>query len=230
MKIVTWNCNGAFRKKFNVIAECKADVYIIQECENPAIIKDENFNDWAKNVLWTGCNTHKGLGVFASNKTKISPLDWDAGDLQHFIACSVNDEFNLLGTWSHGASLSSYSYIGQLWKYLQVHRSKLDKAIIAGDFNSNKFWDKKGRVWNHSEVVKELSECGIESFYHKYFSESQGEEKRPTFYLQKNRAKPYHLDYIFGSDKLFDTLKYIRVGRPKKWLALSDHMPILCEF
>ena len=101
---------------------------------------------------------------------------------------------------------------------------------MAGDFNSNTFWDKKGREWNHSEVVRVLSECKIESFYHMYFAEKQGDEKQPTFYLQKNLSKPYHIDYIFASDELHNTLKVLTVGQPEKWLRLSDHMPILCEF
>jgi exonuclease III len=229
MRIVTWNCNGAFRKKFREIAFYDADVYVIQECEDPAQVDDAEFKGWSRNRLWTGKKNRKGLGIFANPQIQLEPLDWKSGRLEHFIPCRINSDFNLLGTWCHGAE-SRYSYIGQLWKYLQRHKRNLDKAIIAGDFNSNKFWDKKGRKWNHTEVVRILTKCRIESTYHKYFMEDQGREKQPTFYLYKKLSKPYHLDYIFASDDFNSPSVRVIVGEPDTWLHLSDHMPMVFEF
>jgi exonuclease III len=69
MKIVTWNCNGAFRNKFQHISHLEADILIIQECENPESIskKNESYHQFARNTLWCGSNNNKGLGVFASD-------------------------------------------------------------------------------------------------------------------------------------------------------------------
>ena len=105
----------------------------------------------------------------------------------------------------------------------------MSKALIIGDFNSNKIWDKLDRWWNHTDVVRELEEIEIRSLYHEYFNEEQGEEQCPTFYLQKNILKPYHIDYVFADRKTFDKIKNIEIGQKIEWLQWSDHMPILIE-
>ncbi len=155
MRIVTWNCNGAFRKKFSLLHQFKADILVVQECEDPRTTKDKSYQEWARNYFWIGENKHKGLGIFAKENVVVKRLDWDCSitygnyeptTLKYFIPCTVNDEFTLLATWCHGADSPTFGYVGQLWQYLQKHKAKLTKTIIAGDFNSNVIWDRKDPV------------------------------------------------------------------------------------
>jgi exonuclease III len=229
MKMITWNCNGALRKKVGALEKLKADVLIIQECEDPKQTTDTSYQKWASNYLWIGNNKHKGLGVFAKDKLKLELLGWNDGGLKYFIPCKVNGT-TILAAWCYGTSGMSLPYIGQLWQYIQAHKSKLRDCLIAGDFNSNVFWDKPRREWNHSDVVRELKEIDIESIYHSYFDQAQGNEALPTFYLQKNLTKPYHIDYVFASSSFRQQLSSLSIGLADEWMTLSDHMPICCHF
>ena len=234
MKIVTWNCSGAFRNKFESLLDYDADIYIIQECENPAEVGDKRYQDWAENYLWIGDTKNKGLAIFARSDFELRKLDWSNQYkdhfVKHFLPCSINQEFDLLAVWLHRNNSPNFGYIGQFWKYLQVNKSKLNNTIIAGDLNSNANWDQWDRWWNHTDVVKELKEIGIESLYHRHTGEEQGNETVPTLYFQRNLEKPYHIDYIFGPPEFSSRIKTFEIGAVENWLRISDHMPVFCEF
>ncbi|WP_417556907.1 endonuclease/exonuclease/phosphatase family protein [Mesoflavibacter zeaxanthinifaciens] len=235
LKIITWNCNGAFRKKFSLLNEYNADVIVIQECENPLLSKNQEYINWAKNYFWIGDNKNKGVGVFAKENIKLDKLDWSDVYSEHrikyFLPLRINDKFNIIAVWAHKNNSPTFGYIGQLWKYLQINKEKLDnKSIVVGDLNSNKIWDKWDRWWNHSDVIKELKEADIYSTYHSYFNELQGEESQPTFFLQRKLTKPYHIDFLFAGSYLNNKLKEVTLGKPEIWLKSSDHIPILVEF
>ncbi len=234
MKIVTWNCNGALRKKFEHLKDFNADIFVIQECENPSEINHNEYNEWAKNHLWIGDTKNKGIGIFAKKEIELKKLNWSDNfkdhKVKHFLPCSVNNEFTLLAVWTHSNNSPTFGYIGQLWKYLQVNKDNLNKSLIVGDLNSNKIWDKWDSWWNHSDVVKELSDIGIESLYHKYRNEEQGKESQPTFFLHRKINNPYHIDYIFGSKEFSTKLNKIEIGDSNIWLEISDHLPMICEF
>ena len=234
MKVVTWNCNGALRKKFENLLDLDAELYVIQECENPNEARHREYSEWAKNHLWIGDTKNRGLGIFARNDININRLDWSNAykdhTVKHFLPCTVNGDFKLLAVWTHQNNSPNFGYIGQFWKYLQVNKKKLGKTLIAGDFNSNAIWDEWDRWWNHSNVVNELNEIGIESLYHKFTAEEQGKETQPTFYLHRRPDRPYHIDYIFGSQELSSRIAKVEIGQIDKWIKISDHLPMICEF
>lgn len=234
MKIVTWNCNGALRNKFEHLNDFDSDIYIIQECEDTERTTHKEYKHWAENHLWIGETKNKGIGVFAKKEIDLKILDWSNKfkdhEVKHFLPCSINNNFNLLAVWTHQNNSPNFGYIGQFWKYIQNHKGKLNNSIIAGDFNSNTIWDEWDRWWNHSDVVRELEELEIKSLYHLYVKEEQGKETTPTFFLHRKKEKPYHIDYVFASKRFSDNLKNIEIGNIENWLNLSDHLPVICEF
>lgn len=97
MRIVSWNCNGKFREKFKKIKELDADIYVIQECENPQCYAGTAYSGFAKNYIWNGENKNKGLGIFAKESISIQRNGWDAYCLRNFLSVKVNHDFDLLG-------------------------------------------------------------------------------------------------------------------------------------
>lgn len=244
MKITTWNCNGALRKKLDITESLASDVLIIQECEDPSQ-STTDYRNWASNYIWEGDNKNKGIGIFAKQGVSINRLDWNSSysldtglsslnskltwstkELRQFIPFLINDKYLCLAVWTKGSSDEVFGYMGQFWKLLQIHKEELsaDNVLIIGDFNSNKIWDKPDRWWSHSDVIQELEAIGIVSLYHQQTNESQGEETTPTFYHQRKLAKPYHIDYVFTGSGIEEAT--LEIGKPDTWLEFSDHMPL----
>lgn len=229
MKFVTWNCNGAFRKKYHTLEDYAADILVVQECEDPSR-STRAYREWAGDSLWIGTSKNKGIGIFPRNGAEISSLPWGDNGLQSFLPCRVNNSFNLLAVWTKYANSPNFRYIGQVWKYLQLNRELLSQEplVLCGDLNSNTCWDEWDRWWNHSDVVRELGEIGLYSVYHEHYGEQQSQETRPTLYHQRNIEKPYHVDYAFCTKAMFNPgVDGVVVGEPEKWLQFSDHMPII---
>ena len=230
MRIVTWNCNGALRRKLSYLDSLEADLYVVQECEDPASTSCDAYRRWASNFLWTGSNRHKGLGVFASRDILLELVDLSLKPLELFLPCRINGTTSLMAAWTREAGSPTFRYIGQLWKLLQRHSSflQVDKAILIGDLNSNSCWDVSDRWWNHTDVVRELGYMGLRSAYHYLAKEEQGQESTPTFYMYRKKEKPYHIDYSFVSQSLLPGAA-CSIGDPATWLDVSDHMPLVVE-
>jgi exonuclease III len=231
MRIVTWNCNGAFRKKYHLFDKFEADVIVIQECERPHSIKI-NFGDWSENFLWVGENKNKGLGVFSKLRTQLIDLQWKKNGLKLFIPCQIDEKIIMVAVWTKNPKGSKSPYIGQLSEYLNINEFNIKgrEFVICGDFNSNSKWDQIDRNWNHSNVVDHIFNMGLISLYHTIRNEKQGFEKDNTFYMQRNINKPYHIDYAFISSSLYKESCKFEIGLREEWLQHSDHMPVIFEF
>lgn len=235
MKIITWNCNMAFRKKAGLILTHKPDIAVIPECEHPDKLKFETGVPVPNDMLWFGSNQNKGLGIFSYSSYKFQLSDHHNPDFRIIVPLIVKNkkqEFSLFAVWANNPQDKGYQYIGQVWKAMNFYAGLLrnKKTILVGDFNSNTIWDKPRREGNHSTVVKFLEARGIHSTYHKFFSQNQGKEKHNTLFMYRHKDKSYHIDYCFASKDLIRKLSHVEVGKHSKWCNHSDHTPLIVSF
>jgi len=223
----------AFRKKAEAILKYKPDILVVPECEHPDKLKFPSTIPCPKDILWIGNNRNKGIGIFSYSNYRFDLLRCHNPALKLIIPVSITGgdmDFTLLAIWANHPEDKGFVYVGKIWKALQHYRRLLlaGPVILAGDFNSNKIFNKPKREGNHSTVVEYLEQKRIYSCYHQHFKQEQGKERHPTHYLYRHKDKPYHLDYCFASDHF--KLKTVKVGGHNKWNQYSDHVPLMATF
>ena len=235
MRLISWNCQGGFRKKADVILNYQPDILVVQECEHPDKLIFSSATQKPNDLLWFGDNHHKGLGIFSYSTYKFQvPAQYNS-ELKIVVPVYVSGgqaDFTLFAIWANNAQDRNNRYIEQIWKAVKLYNNLLNKGstILTGDFNSNKIWDREHKEGSHSAVVQKLEGKNIYSIYHKHLRQEQGKESHPTFYLQRNKNKPYHLDYCFASADIYAKLQSIEIGTFENWIAYSDHSPLIVNF
>jgi exodeoxyribonuclease-3 len=235
MKIITWNCNMAFRKKVDLMLNHQPDILVIPECEHPSKFKFKDSSLRPADWLWFGWNQNKGLGIFSYSEYKFKLLRNYNPNFKLIIPISASngkEKFALYAIWAHNPTDKEGRYITQVWKAINFYNGRLrnKNTLLVGDFNSNTIWDKPRRIGNHSTVVDFLQKKGIYSAYHHHFKQDQGKEQHPTLYLYRQQDKPYHIDYCFASKNLIEKLQSVEVGDFAEWSTYSDHVPLLANF
>jgi exonuclease III len=235
MKLITWNCNMAFRKKAAAILVHKPDLLIVPECEHPARLIFPTGTPIPTDIVWYGKNPNKGLGIFSYSKFRFMLMKDHNPKFKMILPIAVTDgkiSFNLFAIWANNPQDKDGPYVEQVWKALHHYESLVNKrgTILAGDFNSNTIWDREHRVSNHSAVVKLLEEKGISSCYHAHHGQVQGSEAHPTLYMYRHKDKPYHLDYCFVSNDFSKRISAVEVGDHETWSQYSDHVPLMVTF
>ncbi|MDA7856357.1 endonuclease/exonuclease/phosphatase family protein [Gammaproteobacteria bacterium] len=221
MKIISWNCNLKFAKKFEAIEGFKPDICFIQECEDLPIDFFPGYQ-----YFWTGRNDKKGLGILTKDKTASVNKNHNS-KLINFLPVNSHG-MNLLGVWAynHRAARFGSGFNGNTIDAIGFYRSWLkesDQALVAGDFNNSVIWDKPNNRNNFVEINSELNKIGLKSAYHNLTGEVFGEEAKGTLFHTKKESKKYHIDYIYT--KAPDCEK-LDIGLYADWIKLSDHVPL----
>lgn len=218
LKILFWNCNCAFRKKYNIVQQYDADVCIIAECENPELYDFSGFN---YKYIWVGDNKSKGLAVFVKPEFSLQQLNWSGSHLQYYLPVKVNDQV-IVAIWAKKPYIEGY------YEWQKLNNNNInDACIIIGDFNSNSCWDHLHGKRNHTAVVEQLKCKGLVSAYHTLKKEQQGNENIKSFFLYRDLARGFYIDYAFCTEKRIVKFK---VEDYKKFQQFSDHAPIILEY
>lgn len=221
----------AFRKKFEKVINLNPDLIIIQECENDEKLKSHLKSINYSQLIWYCNNPHKGVAIISFNNSQIELNENHNPEFEYIIPVNLKVEkrrINLFCIWAMPHKTERIKrYIGQIWGAINFYSNKLNEdSILIGDFNINAIWDKKKIIGNHSDVVGFLDKKNIHSIYHQKTKLEHGDEQNPTFFLLKQKEKPYHIDYCFASKNLFSNQTTIEIGKYQEWIKLSDHMPL----
>lgn len=233
MKIIEWNCQGAFRNKNEQILSLSPDILIVLECESEDKLKFGKDTPTPNDFYWYS-KGKKGVGIFSYSDYKIKPLELFNSSFDYVIPLLIYNELNsflVFAVWAMNDKENHLKrYIGQVWLAINFYKEIFnDNVIIIGDFNSNQIWDEKERLGNHTDVVEFLSTYDILSLYHKQENLNHGLEKDFTFYMYRNIQKKYHIDYIFTSSKIVSNGFKLTIGEVMDWINLSDHTPLILE-
>jgi exodeoxyribonuclease-3 len=214
----------AFARKQSFLMQLEPDLAVIPESGRDL---DAPAGHWA----WGGSDRNQGIGVVSYGDYHVALHPKHDSKLGSAIAVAVTGphEFFLLAIWAR------VPYREPVYRALKKYRKQLTDgpAVVAGDFNSNKNWDKSTRPHNHGRNVAVLEEMGIFSAYHDFRGVAQGDETESTHYWRYRTQQDtiFHIDYCFVPEPWLSRITSVEIGKAHDWIEnrRSDHVPLIVD-
>ena len=225
MRILSWNCQGAFGRKIDRILELKPDIAIIQECEILEKLRQTVGNKIPKKSLWFGGYIHKGLGVFMYSDYDVKVRAEYDKSIAHVVPIEVKSrkKFLLYAIWAMWDKDPRKSFTYRVEEAIRKYKNLLKDytSVMIGDYNSPNI--------QKASLVDSLSNLGIFSVYHYLSGEEFGKHTKFTWYNQRKKEKKYLLDYCFVSQDILKKNISVNIGKYEDWIKYSDHCPLIVD-
>lgn len=139
MRLITWNCQGAFRRKAQFIAPLQPDILIVQECEHPNKLEFNPAITKPTDMHWYSDGGKKGLGIFSFSEYRFELLSCFNPEFRYVLPFRVTgngQSFTLFAIWAmDNKEKHEARYIGQVWFALNHYKDLLGKStLLIGDF------------------------------------------------------------------------------------------------
>jgi exodeoxyribonuclease-3 len=229
MRLITWNCRGAFHKKHQLLTELRPDVAIVQECAAPAILADLAPGWQYRSCDWYSDGAKKGLAVFTFGEWTLERHSMWNPAFHMFLPESVRGpmNFNLLAAWAfNGRAGSAVPNPRSTREAVDYYRDFLSKGqgVLAGDLNASVVWDRPRGKKRFGDVDAALRELGLCSGFHATAGCDLGTEREKTHF--HSSGKDFHIDYIYRPVAWAGT-STTTVGDSVHWRKVSDHAPLI---
>ena len=233
MRLISWNCKGAFHKKLACAVDLSPDILVVPECEKLAALPQSIQASAIRSYQWFGSNPRKGLAVLSFGDYVVDVHPSYLPDHKWIVPLSVSGPANfvLFAVWTLPLGHQGGRYVRPLFEALESYGPLFERSevIWAGDFNSSFVFDTPRRRYKFRDFVAQLANRGLHSLYHRQRGCGHGEEPEETFFLYHRQDKGYHIDFVFASSGFHSRPIDVSVGTHADWSKRSDHAPLICD-
>jgi len=234
LRLVAWNCAGAFHRKIDHLLQLEPDIAIVSE----ACVPNRLALPHGTTTAWVGRRAHKGLLIVGFGDWTVNWYSDYESRLEWILPVTIDGpaRFNLLGVWAmnhrsqfHFPDRGTPQPLAALGVYADLISDR--PTVVAGDFNGSVYWDTPKRP-KFAALVSAYRDCGLISAYHAVGAMDFGDEEQPTHWWRDRRidGPTYHIDYAFVPNSWVQRT-HVEIGGFADWVtrAGSDHAPIIVD-